>query len=193
MTKSNSLMAGVSRFAHFAGLSRTSAIGAGEEEDTDRQSAENSSGDDDDDDDEGDQSEAPGGKGTGADDGDTDDDSEGDDDEKEMRGDGAVASARRREQQRICHILGHASAANNVALAVSLACETRMTRKEAVALLTSQPAATQGSGPQRNQHSRPDRSSRNADLSSDTAPPNGREAVNASWGKAFAKAGVKSR
>ena len=69
---------------------------------------------------------------------DNDEDAEDDDDKEEMSGRSAKASARRREQARVAHILGHSAAARNLPLAVSLACETRMTRREAVAVLKGQ-------------------------------------------------------
>lgn len=125
---------------------------------------------------------------------DEDDDDEEDDDKEEMNGRSAKASARRREQARIGAILGHAAAANNLPLAVSLACETRMTRLEAITVLKGQ------GGRQRddrddagaNRHARQDRSSRNVQLGSDSHGPTGPQAVSRGWDAAFQRAGIKS-
>jgi len=123
-----------------------------------------------------------------------DDDKDAEDDEEEMKGKGANARARRREQARIAHILGHSAAASNVALAVSLACETRMTRREAVAVLKGQGDrdGDRDDAP-RSRHARRDRQDRNARLGSDVDAPSGRQAVSASWDGAFARAGIATK
>lgn len=210
-----SLMAGASRFAHFAGLAPRSSRRAAEDDDR-RDDAEDDDKDPDasDDDDQDDADPKPEGKkarkakkakaegddddkDASDDDGDDGKDAEDDDDGKnaddddkdeEMKGKGAIAQARKREQARITHIVTHKAAASNPVLALSLACETRMTRKEAVAVLRSQPA---GGGAAANRHARPDRQGRNANLGTDSEPLTGKAAVDASWGSAFAKAGVK--
>ncbi len=213
-----SLMAGASRFAHFAGLARSSRRAAEDDDrrddDTDGEDDKDASEDDGDDeaepkpdtnkgrkgkkgradadDDDKDASEDDGdddGKDASEDDdSDTDKDAE-DDDEDEMKGKGAVAQARRRERARVAHILGSKAAAANPVLAVSLACETSMTRKEAVAVLRSTPAASAAEPV--NRHARSNRQARNADLGSDSQPLKGKQAVDASWGAAFTKAGIK--
>lgn len=219
MTKRN-LLGGASRFAHFVGLSRT-ALRASEEddrredaedEDEDKEASEDddtdpkpgskrgkrSKAEDDDDDkeasEEDDSDPEEGGddkqgkRGRKAED--EDDKEAADDDEDEMKGKSAVASARRREQARISHIITHQAAARNPVLALSLACDTRMTRKEAVAVLRSTPAAAdQGAS----RHARPDRQGRNAQLGNDAPALKGKAAVDASWGTAFAKAGVATK
>ncbi|WP_299104703.1 hypothetical protein [uncultured Bradyrhizobium sp.] len=165
------LTAGASRFAHLTGLSRKV-----------RSVADDDQCDDDE----------PKGKRSRA--SDEDDDDEEDDDKEEMNGRSAKASARRREQARIGAILGHAAAANNLPLAVSLACETRMTRLEAITVLKGQ------GGRQRddrddagaNRHARQDRSSRNVQLGSDSHGPTGPQAVSRGWDAAFQRAGIKS-
>lgn len=230
--KTTSLMAGASRFAHFAGLTRSSRRAA--DDDTDDKQSRRADEDDDDDNraDDDDDADKPNGKrsrraaddddddkqGRASDDDDDDDDADDDDadkpsgkrsrraaddddgadaeddDEDEMKGKGASATARRREQARITHILGHKAAASNPVLAVSLACDTRMTRNEAVRVLKSQPAPQQASDDGRpNRHARIDRSSRNVRLGSDADQPSGKQAVDASWGAAFGKAGIKVR
>jgi hypothetical protein len=216
----NSLMAGASRFAHFAGLSRASTRAADDEDDKQGRRAEDENGGDsaDGNDDGDDEPKGKKGKRGKADDDDggkdasdnddagddepkgkrgkaeenDDDTSAEDDDEDEMKGKSSAASARRREQARISHILGHKAAANNPLLAVSLACTTRMTRKEAVAVLQQQPArADQDDGG--NRHARRDRQDRNARLGGDAPAPSGKQAIAASWGAAFEKVGVKAR
>jgi hypothetical protein len=118
-----------------------------------------------------------------------------------MSGRSARASARRREQARIATILGHPMAANNVELAISLACETRMTRQEAIKVMRGQKGKRRAvedddegyDAPRGNRHARSDRSARNAQLGNEPAPVTGKKAVDASWGAAFAKAGVALR
>lgn len=214
-----SLMAGASKFAHFAGLTRASKRAAdgdddqkqgrgaedGEddktasedgddepkgkrsrkaEENADDTSASDGDGDGDDD--------KPAGKRSKKAEEDEDDKSAEDDDEDEMKGKSAAASARRREQARITHIVTHKAAANNPVLALSLACDTRMTRQEAVALLKAQPAqeAREDGG---NRHARRDRQDRNASLGGDAPAQTGKQAVAASWDATLKKVGIKTR
>lgn len=115
-----------------------------------------------------------------ADDGDEDDDDE-DDDKREMSGRGTVPSARRRERSRCAAIFAHPAAAANPELAASLAFETTMTRREAIAVL-------RGQSGRRNVRS--DRSSRNASLGSESRP-SGSAQVQSSWDKAFGLTGSK--
>lgn len=217
--KTTSLMAGASRFAHFAGLTRSSRRaaedehddkpGASAEEDEDEKDASEDDCDDDkpagkrsrraeddddrkdaseDDDDKGDDDKPAGKRSRRAED---DEDGKDDDNRDEMKGSSAEAKARRRELARVVHIITHKAAVNNPVLALSLACETRMTRKEAVAVLKSQPVAA--SADAGNRHSRHERQGRNVPLGSDASAPSGKQALDASWGAAFAKVGVKTR
>lgn len=264
--KTTSLMAGASRFAHFAGLARPTRRAseddkqgrrADEDEDDQPRGKRGSRADEDDedqpqgkrgsradddehdddqprgkrgnradddededdqprgkrgkrgsraDDDDDDDDQPSGKRGSRADDDDDDDDQprgkrgsradddSDDDDESEMKGKGAAAQARRREQARIAHILGHKAAASNIALALSLACETRMTRREAVAVLKGQADRGGGrDGGHRNRHARADRQGLNPTLGSDSEAPRGAQAVAASWDGAFARAGVATK
>ncbi|KAF1041307.1 MAG: hypothetical protein GAK35_03397 [Herbaspirillum frisingense] len=90
---------------------------------------------DDDEPDDGDE-DKDGAKGSKADDQDAEDD-----DEDEMRGKSAAASARRRERARCAAIFSSKAAGRNPALAASLAFNTTLTRKEALAVLESTPAS----------------------------------------------------
>ncbi len=67
---------------------------------------------------------------------------EDDDNEEEMRGNSAAAGARRRERARCAAIFGSRQAGRNPQLAASLAFNTSLTRKEAIAVLESTPAAS---------------------------------------------------
>jgi hypothetical protein len=104
---------------------------------------------------------------------------DGDDEDEEMRGKSAVAKARRREQARCAAIMGHKAAGRNVVLAANLAFNTRMGRKEAIAVLSSTPAAsTPGQG----------RQARNPNLGAGgEMHRNPAAADGASWDRAFAK------
>ncbi|WP_232476149.1 hypothetical protein [Flavisphingomonas formosensis] len=236
MKSSSQLMAGASRFAHFAGLTRASRRAADDDQDKDARAEEDERDDDaseeddeepkgkkgkgarraEDDDGDGDDDEPRGKKGSRAEDDDGDDEEpksrgkrsrraedddddsepEDDDDKEEMNGRSAKAAARRRERARCAAIFAHPSAARNVALAASLAFETTMTRKEAIAVLRSQADRSDDRGdrePQGNRHARTDRSARNVSLGGDAPPLNGKAAVKASWDTAFKKAGVATR
>ncbi|MDK8217624.1 MULTISPECIES: hypothetical protein [Sphingomonas] len=231
MKKTTGLMAGASRFAHFAGLSRSTARrraadddqdepkgkrGRASEDDEDEHADEDepkgkrshrASDDDDDDqdeseasdddedepkgkrsrrasdDDDDDQGEPKGKRSRRA--SDDDDDTDAEDDEDELNGKSSAAGARRREQARIAHILGNKAAANNPALAVSLACTTRMSRHAAVRVLRDQPERDD-----ERPHGRQSRSERNVTIGSD-AGPRGKAKTDAGWARAFGKAGVK--
>jgi hypothetical protein len=224
MKTTSLMMAGASRFAHFAGLARPKKSPQRAAEDDDDKSAVEDDDDKDASEDDGDDQDEPKGKRSrrAAEDDDDKDASEGDDDndqdepkgkrsrraaeddddkdaedddEDEMKGKSAAAQARRREQARISHILGHKAAARNPRLAVSLACTTRMTRQEAVTVLMQEPDCDDDDRDDRrsNRHARQDRQSRNTQLGSDAQPPSGKQAVAASWGAAFEKAGIKTR
>ena len=195
-------------FAHLAGLNRKSAKAEGDEpedddtkdakgraegddpDDQNRDSGNSKKGqraeDDDDDvnaeDDTPDDEDKPtgkGAKGSKADDEEAEDDDEADDREEEMRGKSAVASARRREQARCAAIMGSKAAGRNVALAASLAFNTRMTRQEAISVLQSTPAASTNTG----------RSSRNPALGAGgEVSPNSKVAIQSSWDRAMQRA-----
>lgn len=123
-----------------------------------------------------------------ADDDEDDKSAEDDDDKEEMSGKSAVAKARARERARCKAIFSHPVAAQNVALAASLAFDTTMTRKEAVAVLKGQ----QGQGGTRDY--RGDRSRRNPDLGpGGEAAPTGAKALSGSWDRALASASVPVR
>jgi len=218
-----SLMAGASRFAHFAGLSRASKRTDDDdqrdemsEDDNDKDAedddeeqpegkrsrrAKRSEDDDDgkdaDDDDDSkdaadDDEEQPEGKRSRrakrSDDDDDGKDAEDDDDKQEMTGRSAAASARRRERERVTAILSSSHAANNPVLAVSLACDTTMTRKEAIAVLKGQ----KGIG-----SAAPDRSSRESRNSNLGASAGGADQqkpkAGSSWDRSLAKLGITPR
>lgn len=122
-----------------------------------------------------------------AEDDEDDKDAEDDDDEEEMSGKSAAARARRRERARCKAIFSHKAAAQNVALAASLAFDTTMTRQEAIAVLKSQ----EGRGGGRDAHD--DRRRRNPDLGpgDDGGGASNAKAAEAGWAKALAKVGVK--
>ena len=154
--------------------------------------ADDQDGDQDDDQDD---DQPKGKKGRASDDDDDDADADDDDDDKEMRGRGALAQARLREQDRIGAILGHRAAANNPALAVQLACETRMSRSEAIKVLKGQTGGGNDRNDDRsdNRHARRDRADRNANLGAGGAEITGKQAVSQSWTAAFERAGIKTR
>jgi len=219
-----SLMAGASRFAHFAGLSRASKRSDDDdqrdemsEDDNDkdaeddddeqpegkrsrrakRSEDDNDGKDAEDDDDDGkdasdDDEEQPEGKRSRrakrSEDDDDGKDAEDDDDKQEMTGRSAAASARRRERERVTAILSSSHAANNPVLAVSLACDTTMTRKEAIAVLKGQ----KGVG-----NAAPDRSSRESRNSNLGASAGGADQqkpkAGSSWDRSLAKLGITPR
>jgi hypothetical protein len=109
---------------------------------------------------------------------DDDSDAEDEDDkDDEMHGKSAAAAARRRERARCAAIFGTKAAGKNPALAANLAFNTRMTRKEAIVVLESTPAAGGFSG----------RSARNPNLGTGAALPSSKQAVASNWDAAFKK------
>jgi hypothetical protein len=105
--------------------------------------------------------------------------------ELESGGSPIVLSARRRERERCAAILGCQAASTNFEMAKSLAFETRVTRREAIALLESSPPAPEaGMSWQRSQ----DRARRNPRVGSDGPKVSPQAAIASSWNAAFAKA-----
>lgn len=121
------------------------------------------------------------------------DDEDDDDDKDEMTGRSAAANARRRERARCAAIFEHPAAADNVALAASLAFETSMTRREAVAVLKGQA----GRGPTAHdvRGERDDRRSRNnPDLGVGGGDaPKGASLAAGLWDRAIKSVGVTPR
>ena len=115
-----------------------------------------------------------------AEDGDEEEDGDDEGDREEAHGHGTVARARRRERGRIGAILSSPQAAENLPLAVELACNTTMSRDEAVRILSRTPAPP-----------RLDRSDRNPQRigagGSRPAGANGEEKMQEMWGEAFAR------
>lgn len=211
------LSAGATRFAHFAGFSRGARAsaeddgtnpGADDEKDDDDKSASRRGRASDDDEKKDDDDKSASRRGRASDDDEkkddddksasrrgraSDDDEDDEDDNKEeMTGRGAKASARVREQQRIGAILGHAAAANNLPLAVSLAVETRMTRGEAIAVLKGQAGRRRDDDDDApvNRHARSNRVDRNVTLGGDAPKQNDKKALASSWDAAFQRAGI---
>lgn len=143
--------------------------------------------DDEDDDEDEDRREDGGGKGKkgkrAADDDGDERAEEDDDDEEEMRGNSAAARARRRERARCAAIFASKGAGRNPVLACKLAFTTRMTRTEAIEVLNGAPAP-EGS---RNQRQNP-RLALDGDRSMNASTD-----IQASWDRAFEKAGAKRR
>jgi hypothetical protein len=111
-----------------------------------------------------------------------DPDAEDDDDEDEMRGSSAASKARGRERARIATILSSKHAAKNLPMALNLACNTTLTRKQVLAVLRDTPAA-HTSAPA-NGH----RAGRNPNLGTDRADsPNRSAAVASRWDRAMTK------
>ncbi|UPG86849.1 hypothetical protein L2Y94_05705 [Luteibacter aegosomatis] len=111
-----------------------------------------------------------------------DPDAEDDDDEEEMNGSGSAAKARARERARFAAIFSSKAAARNLPLAMSLACNTRMTRRQVIAVLRDAPAAQALSGV--NNH----RESRNPNLGTDRGESSRQASVASSWDAAMKKA-----
>jgi hypothetical protein len=112
-----------------------------------------------------------------------DEDAEDEDDDDEMRGKSAAASARRRERARCAAIFGSKAAGRNPVLAANLAFNTNMTRKEALAVLESTPAAAGGGELAQG------RAARNPGIGAGSAPSPSRSQQTASrWDVAFKKA-----
>jgi len=111
-----------------------------------------------------------------------DPDAEDDDDEEEMRGSSSAAKARARERARFATIFSSSHAAKNLTLAMSLACNTNMTRKQVLAVLRDTPAAHQPA-PVNN-----GRAARNPNLGTDRAEsPDRRATVARRWDRAMSK------
>lgn len=127
--------------------------------------------DDDDEDDQGDDGQKSGKRAKAEED--------DDDEDEEMRGNSAVARGRRREQARCAAIFASKAAARNPVLAANLAFNTRMGRKEALAVLQNTPAAVvPGAG----------RQARNPNLGAGgEVHRNPAAAASASWDRAFSK------
>lgn len=106
-----------------------------------------------------------------------------DDDEEEMRGKSAAARARRRERARCAAIFASKGAGRNPVLACKLAFNTTMTRNEAIAVLNETPA------PEGNRS----RQNPRLALDGDRGGMSGDQAIQASWDRAFEKAGAKRR
>lgn len=145
------------------------------------------SDDDDEDDSEDDDHREDGGKGKkgkrAADDDDDERAEEDDDDEEEMRGKSAAARARRRERARCAAIFASKGAGRNPVLACKLAFTTRMTRAEAIEVLNGAPAP-EGNRSQRQNPRLALDGDRSMNASTD---------IQASWDRAFEKAGAKRR
>jgi hypothetical protein len=107
--------------------------------------------------------------------------SEADDDsDEEMSGKSAAAHARRREQARCAAIFASPAAARNPVLAANLAFKTRMKRDEAIAVLEGTPGAV-------TMHA--SRQSHNPNVGAGGAAGlNSKQAVDASWDRAFSAA-----
>lgn len=209
--RTSGFMASASRFAHLAGLSRTKVRADTDDDrstDAEDDDKDPDASDDDDDtmpagkkgrkgkakranDDDRDPDAEDDDKDPDAEDGDKDPDAEDDDKDPDAEDDGdekkALASRDGRLATRRCAaIFGHKAAAGNIALAASLAFETKMSSREAIAVLRSQ----EGNNPTSH---RADRASRNPQLGTDRGRPSRSEATKASWDQAFAAAGIKPR
>jgi hypothetical protein len=110
-------------------------------------------------------------------------DDDDDDKDEEMRGNSAVAQGRRREQARCAAIFGSQEAARNPVLAANLAFKSRMSRAEALAILSSTPAAAGSPNS--------DRQARNPRVGADAPPVSSQQAVAKSWDNVFAKANTR--
>lgn len=111
-----------------------------------------------------------------------DPDAEEDDDEEEMRGSSTAAKARTRERARFATIFSSKYAAKNLPLAMSLACNTNMTRKQVLSVLRDAPAA------QAPEPLNGGRAARNPNLGVDRADSPDRKATVASrWDRAMSK------
>jgi hypothetical protein len=107
-------------------------------------------------------------------------DSEDQDADEEMRGASATAKARMRENRRCAAIFACPQAATNLPLAVSLDFETRLPRREAIAVLKRGGAVNGRAG----------RAASNPDVGTGGSPSGGAK-VQGMWAAAFKKAGVK--
>lgn len=201
MSLQDRLRAGAASFSHLAGIGRTPVAARADDDDDRRPDDDKDSRRAEDDDDEDKKTDGKKGrraeddddkdrdgdedkktdskKGRRADDGD-DDDGDEDSDKEEMRGRSTVASARARERGRCAAIFLSRHAAGNPAMAAQLAFGTKLSRKEAIAVLASAPRGAAGSL---------GRSGRNPDLG-----PGGEraatsdQAIQAGWDRSFTKA-----
>jgi len=149
--------------------------------------AEGGESDDDDEDGNGDDQTDKGGKSKkgkrAADDNDEERADQDDDDEEEMSGNSASARARRRERARCAAIFASKGAGRNPVLAAKLAFTTRMTRSEAISVLEGAPAPEGSRGQRQNPR---------LAIDSDRSM-SGDQSIQASWDRAFEKAGAKRR
>lgn len=130
-------------FAHLTGIGSARAEDDKDKKDEDKDAKRAKAEDDKKDDEPDDKKDKESAEGDDPDKKDDDDDAgaEDDDDEEEMRGNSAAANARRRERARCASIFASKAAGKNPALAANLAFNTSMTRKEALTVLESTPAA----------------------------------------------------
>lgn len=208
-TFKGALQLGVARFSHLAGFGRVKAKGKAEsdedekkkkddeaaaaaaEDDDERmedderdESAEGNDGDagDDDDEDEDDDARAEADGDDKDDEKDKDKDKDKDKSKKAAKARG-IRVGRRMERKRIARILSSPAAAKNIALAVSLACETGISSTSVLATLKRTPAATGGG-----------REARNPQIEAGGDDNRGGKPtaaqIDASWGNAFTKVGA---
>lgn len=105
-------------------------------------------------------------------------------DKPQQRETEAEAQGRLRERARIAAILGSPAGQRNFELAKSLAFDTRMTRKEAIALLDATPApAPRGS------FAHPERAAKNPTIGASLLPASKEQAIVGGWDRAFAQVG----
>lgn len=109
-------------------------------------------------------------------------------DRPQQRESEAEAQGRLRERTRIAAILGSPAGQRNFELAKSLAFDTRMTRKEAIALLEATPApAPRGS------FAHPERAAKNPTIGASLLPASKEQATVGGWDRAFAQADSSTR
>lgn len=119
-----------------------------------------------------------------------DDQDPDDDDKEELNGKSSASKARLRERERCAAIFGSKHAAGKVELACSLAFDTSLTRKEAIAVLAKTPAAApaRGGAPA----SRSERNPNLADNSGGDMSANSQKATVTSWDRSMQRArGIK--
>jgi hypothetical protein len=112
----------------------------------------------------------------------SDDDEDEDDDHSEMSGKSTAAKARRRERARCAAIFSSPKAAANLELACSLAFETDLTRRQALAVLNKSPSRADNSSSERRRANNP-----NLEPGGQDAP---QATTQASWARAFGSAGA---
>lgn len=184
-------------FAHFVGLGRRARAEETDDEKKERETAEQEKRDDemsqkaasgedtgetDDEKKEREDREAKRSKAKGAaDDADPDEDGDDDSDKEEMRGHSTIARARARERGRIAAIMASPQALQNPGMALELACNTMMSRDEAVGVLARAPAPARAERAARNPSLGPGGSVTGPQGGS--APEGGQ--IQQMWGKAF--------